>query len=914
MGKMVAAGLDAWLREGGLVVTASERAARALLAAYHRARCSEGLTAWPAPAIQPWSEFVRDAWQQRLSDDRVILNSAQEESLWAGIIGAHAPGANLLEGPRHRTARLAMEAHGLLCAYAPEFLQLRMRAGWQQDAEAFSSWLAAFDEACGNANVISPSRLALELIPQLESAQSESGHASRPPLLLVGFDRIQPTQRRVFETWGEWREATPTDLVGAPGPASGTRDGAPPRTAFYAAADAQSELAACAIWCSRHLAANSHARILVVSHDAASRRGEMERAFLRHLGADSLFEFTLGVPIDQVPLAHSAHLLLRWLTGPLAEHEVDGLFASGYAANPQESSALQCAMRTLRRRNREQPDWPLESFIAQSQSVKFDSASLAAPWFVRITKAQQRVRDFSRQPHSPLECAEFAAQLLESIGWPAARMLSSGEFQAARRFQQALETAGSLGFDGRRISWQDFLSSLARLLDEILFAPQSHDAPIQIVGPAESAGLSADAIWFLGVDENAWPATASTHSLLPLQIQRQHAMPHATPQLDWDLARVITTRLLASAPEVRFSFARHLEDAESRPSRLIPGPPQPLPADLTPAQAPDPVTVDFDDASQIPFPPGKVEGGAAVLTFQSQCPFKAFAAVRLGAQAWEPAQPSLTPAQRGKLLHAVMHAIWAGPPDGLRNLHDLENLSDRRTFIAGHVRRAFQREFRTHLRARMSPAYIDLEEQRLVRLIGDWLDYESTRAAFEVLKTEDQRAVHLAGLTFDLRLDRIDRLNDDTLLVIDYKTGDVKPNSWDLPRPDDVQLPLYAGFALDRETEPLGGLTFAKLRPGKICFAGRIGKAQATLLPALTTQSTLVRDPFQAEMLISWRNLIAKLARDFLGGRAEVDPRDYPKTCERCGLQNLCRIHENPPELELGENGMDSELAEAADE
>ena len=55
-------------------------------------------------------------------------------------------------------------------------------------------------------------------------------------------------------------------------------------------------------------------------------------------------------------------------------------------------------------------------------------------------------------------------------------------------------------------------------------------------------------IWFLGADEDAWPAGGSTHPLLPLEVQREDGMPHATPQLDWDLAEAVTARLLASAP------------------------------------------------------------------------------------------------------------------------------------------------------------------------------------------------------------------------------------------------------------------------------------------------------------------------------------------------------------------------------
>ena len=99
----------------------------------------------------------------------------------------------------------------------------------------------------------------------------------------------------------------------------------------------------------------------------------------------------------------------------------------------------------------------------------------------------------------------------------------------------------------------------------------------------------------------------------------------------------------------------------------------------------------------------------------------------------------------------------------------------------------------------MPGRYLELEEQRLARHVVEWLQFEAARVAFEVAETEAGRSVSVGGLAIDLRLDRIDRLNDDSLLVIDYKTGDVTHKSWERPRPDDVQLPLYAGFALDRE-------------------------------------------------------------------------------------------------------------------
>jgi RecB family exonuclease len=173
----------------------------------------------------------------------------------------------------------------------------------------------------------------------------------------------------------------------------------------------------------------------------------------------------------------------------------------------------------------------------------------------------------------------------------------------------------------------------------------------------------------------------------------------------------------------------------------------------------------------------------------------------------------------------------------------------------------------------MPRRYLELEAKRLTSLLTEWLDYEAARIDFDVVETEAKRTIHLAGLTFDLRLDRLDRLNDGTLLVVDYKTGAVTPKSWELPRPDDVQLPLYAGFAI-KEEETLGGLAFAKVRSGDQSFAGYVGDAKATLIPDLGNTSALVKQPFDAIMLIDWRQHIEQLAEDFLAGRAAVDPRE----------------------------------------
>src|SRR5215472_7067910 len=142
MSTIPAAEVDAWLRAGGTVVAASVRAARAVRAAYHRARRAEGISAWTAPEILDWSSFARIEWERRPAESRLILNAAQEQSVWVRIITDSRQTEGWLDTPRRRLADMAMEGHGLLCAYSPDLLRPTSRRNWQQDAAAFSDWVA----------------------------------------------------------------------------------------------------------------------------------------------------------------------------------------------------------------------------------------------------------------------------------------------------------------------------------------------------------------------------------------------------------------------------------------------------------------------------------------------------------------------------------------------------------------------------------------------------------------------------------------------------------------------------------------------------------------------------------------------------------------------------------------------------
>lgn len=874
----IAAALDA----GSWLITASERTARELTLSYSRLQTRRGRAGWLAPTILPWQQFLLRLWRDfATASPCVLLTSLTEQSLWATCAGSETELATTLEASRQRLGKLALDAHALLALYAPEALDPRARADWQRDQAAFSRWLETFDHECRTHQLLSTSRLPLELLPLL--AQPD---AARPPLLLAGFDRIQPVQRRLFDAWGPWRQLPLAEATA--------------QRAFYSATDENSELTACALWCRSQLERDPEARLILLTHNQERKRGQIERALRAQIGP--AFEFSLGMPLDKTALIRSARLLLGWLTQPIDEQALDTLIVHGYTTETaEEQSALLRRMSHLRLRGRGRPSWTLDAFL----SARCDAPAPPA-WAERLRAARSLLETRPSPSQSPLDWAELLPRLLAAAGWPGGRPLTSAEFQLHDRFEEALETCASFGLLLHPVGWKAFLALLDHALAETLFTAESHSAPVLIAGPAETAGLAADGIWFLGATEDAWPATGVTHPFLPLALQRDHHMPHAHPSIDWELAETMSRRLLASSSQLVFSYPRQLDGAEAHPSRLalrFAGAPKPLPGELLSPPAPASLALTVEDRSRIPYPPGSAPGGSNLITNQSTCPFRAFATARLGARSWEPAEAGLTAAQRGSLLHAVLHSIWSGPPEGLRTHADLIALSDRTAFVRRHVERVFDPSLPDGARSRMPHRYLDLEQERLISLVGEWLAFEAARVPFTVQSTELETETSIESLALRLRLDRIDRLSDGTLLILDYKSGDLLPKLWETPRPEDAQLPLYAAFGqIDGE---LGGLVFAKLRAGEPEFAGRVARAAETLLPTLKASSALLKQPFTVEMLLDWRDAIAALARAFIEGQAQVDPRDYPSTCSNCELASLCRIRDFPP-LSESEEAIDA--------
>jgi probable DNA repair protein len=491
---------------------------------------------------------------------------------------------------------------------------------------------------------------------------------------------------------------------------------------------------------------------------------------------------------------------------------------------------------------------------------------------------------------------DVAERILEAVHWPGAHPLQSEDFQVQARWSQLLDSVAALAFNGRRIRYSEFLEVLERQAGQTIFAPESRDAAVQVLGPFEAAGLTFDALWFLGADDASWPAVARPHPFLTRSLQRAHNMPHADSTTDWKLAQQVTARLESSAARCVFSYPSQNPEGVCRPSTLVSSVKSrtkakqlriSIGADEYLAAEDEWAALEPEEerAAILGWPTEQIAGGAEILRRQAACPFQSFAARRLGATPMDATDWGLEARERGSVVHKILEDLWAElkTRDALKDC----TAAQLHALVEQHVATTLQKYRGRAPKHSWTQAYLNAEQARIVSLIKEWLDYESGRADFVVEAGEEKLAAAVGDLKLQVRVDRIDAVAGGRV-IIDYKTGQPNAVSWDGPRPDEPQLPLYAGFG---QIDNLKGVLLGRVREDNVKFIGRV-EDPGIVMPG---EAKLARPPYTADMLRGWQHVLSDLAQQFLNGEAQVDPKQYPKTCEFCDLSGLCRIAESDP-------------------
>jgi probable DNA repair protein len=498
------------------------------------------------------------------------------------------------------------------------------------------------------------------------------------------------------------------------------------------------------------------------------------------------------------------------------------------------------------------------------------------------------------KPRLPGAWARHFAKVLDACQWPGDRSLTSREYQVFTAWKELLAAMACLDTVSEPMQRGEAMALLRRLAAEEIFQPEGSEGRIQVLGALEAAGMQFEALWLLGAHEEALPAPARPNPFIPPELQRRLKMPHADAARELDFARKVLQRLLGSAQTLVVSWPERMDGRERQPSPLVHHLPAVTPLLCDSRRAALVIRASTEgletlaDVQGPAIPEGaRVSGGTALLKDQALCPFRAFARHRLGAWGLASASLGLDGLDRGSLVHRILELFWL-EIGSWRQLTALD-ANDMGTLILKYCDQALD-ELAVQRRVPLTASQKMLERQRLADLLREWLAVESQRPPFSIETLEAWHRENFGPLTLQTRIDRIDRLDDGSQVIIDYKTGLATVADWLGERPVEPQLPLYT---LGRHSSELAAVAFAKVRRGDCAFVG-LGR-DSELLPGVSgaaghrqLEGTDIGD--WDDLLQGWRSTLQKLGSDFSGGKAAVDPVNVRQACERCDLQSLCRI------------------------
>lgn len=869
------------LDRGATVVTGNQRAARTLRRAFDRRNKDLGLASWRPADVIAWDAWTARLWQRLLIDghaSQLLLNRTQEHSIWRGILEAD-PDLRTLRS-RDSLAEMASEAWQRLCRYNG---QERLRgAAISSDTRAFQRWALAFQRKCRDAGLLAHADLEETL-----RRAATAGQTTLEPdeIVLVGFDELTPAQAALvdaFRTTGckinELRLTVPMQS----------------RT-LVSAVDEQKELFAAARWVRRFLEDQPTARVAVILPALEKHRAEIDRVFrevlapelqsIKASGDACPYEFSIGVTLAQTPMVTTALNLLRWSTEPLPLDQVSALLLSPYFATLPEELGVRAEFDAfeLRKARMLRPEVSLDwlSTAVEKSSRRQKLGRLPGALRTMRAVAANRLEGSDRRTHS--DWAERIRELLQAARWGAAEE-NSVEFQTRNKWENALDELATLDFDGVRTGFRRALESLERIARQTMFAPESREAPVQVMGPLEAAGATFDAVWFLHGGDLTWPIVTGINPLLPWHLQRDLCMPGTDVARESEHARKMTKRIAESAGTTVFSYARESVEGRQRPSPVL----ESLNLDESEAEqftAPEPQRIvieveTIEDTARVQALPDRViHGGAQILKLQAACGFRAFAERRLWSTEVEPTDLGMDAQESGTVVHHVLEFFW----NEVKTQSALKAMPLReRTSLLDHcIERSLQKTAALS-ETSWDAAYMEMQRDRLRRLLGPWLELELERKPFEVKLSEKHFDDVLVGpLRLSIRMDRIDVVDGGELLI-DYKTGAASPKDWLTDRPDAPQLPLYAMLS---DSEQLQGVAFGLVRAGEnIDFVGY--GASHGILP----HQIKMKSPSLEAQVDDWRRVLINLATDFHAGDASVSPKKYPSTCNHCEQRILCRL------------------------
>lgn len=834
--------LFALLAEGATAITPNNRLSESLLKQYFSHYHHKTLD---KPICLPYGVALTKAYEHLLITDHqtahpILLNKTQCQHLWREIIKSHAD---------------ITYSEGLLDSVISAWEHCQL---WQIDPEhpafyytpqtkQFQQWWQFFNKQLKQQNLIAE----CQLIPYLIKAKNV---LLSQPTVWVSFDDFTPQQQLLQQHMNDHGlQQYAYDLI---------ENSITPQ--LFSAQDDKEEYQQLMAWL-RAKIHEGHQRIGIVIPDLQQKSQTIQRILTEHFDS-AQFNLSLGQSLNEFPLVAHALCWLNLDAMYLTTQQMELFLQSPYLGGAQEEFLARS-------------EYLQDGMLMQEQSIALHSLSreleLSAPKLARL------LAQITSYPQEATihEWIRLFQERLNRIGFPGDYGLNSENYQCFNRFVLLFDELRQLAVLNTSLNKTQMLEALQHLTENTIFQAQKTNAPIQISGLLEASGCEFDSLWVMGLTDQCLPQKVHLSAFIPPQLQRELQMPHSLPARELQFAKQTLQRLQNSSNDVVFSYAQLQGDSPNLPCSLITKLSAFAPQTLEIAAMQTTELLSIEELYQVPIKPEeRISGGTALLANQAKCPFKAFAEHRLRAKASSQTADGLDAKERGQIIHKVMELLW----QKLGNQQKLFNLDSQ--ILEQHIEQAIQLALAPleQQHSASFPASIqEVEYIRLKRLTMACLEWEKQRAPFSVAALEQSYTINLAGLDFQVRVDRLDQVADKKW-VIDYKSSLPSSRPWNEERPKEPQLLLYA--LLDTQ---INALLFMQLKTGKISCSGFSEEKQG-----ISGLSSLKKEETWDDYRGNWQEQLSSLATELQQGHCPPQPVQLT-ICQQCDFQNLCRFQAN---------------------
>jgi probable DNA repair protein len=865
------------------------------LAAHRQQLLAAQNSVWQTPIICTLPQWLASFCEQAMlageiapnSLPQLTLNAITEKMLWQESIEKSLQNNQLAElFDVASLADSAMEANQLLLDWQVTDAQLNAHFHSQENWQ-FIRWRHAFHAARAKNNALEPA-----WILALQAGIIKNTQLALPKTIeLVGFDRITPSLQNLLNILQQ--KGVQIDMH---------QENVSSKTTQIAFDDINTECRAAVAWAQAKLAQNPNAQLAIITPVLGNIRRVLadllddtfhpESINPSHFEIARVYDFSIGLPLSEQLLIACGLKILRLVCGKnqMAQAEFSAILLDiGWNSTDEIDlrALIDAAMRKKCARNL--------SLRKLTQLV--DTRAPQSQLIRHLQQLQTFQTQIKGQKQMPSNWAQQFADLLSNVNWAQTRTLSSVEHQAHATWQEMLQSLASLDALLGKISASEALHQLRNLCVNKMFLPQTKNTPnIQILGMLENSAIPLQGAWLLGCNDTHWPPPVRANPLLPITLQRELNMPNASADIQFAFAQKIQQRLLRCADEIVFSWARKDADRELRPSPIL----QNI-AFLTENISPVatmaeklalPQTLDLieDNIAPAVLPAEKLRGGSQIFAAQAACPAWAFYQHRLHAVALDSPTDGLDSSARGKLVHAALQHFW----NHYKNSKTLKSLSV--DGLRANIHAACEAALQTLEAENLPIRIIEIERLRLQKLLQNWLAIEAVRDEFSVKHCEFKQDFLIEGMTFTMRIDRIDALENGGLLIIDYKTGGTTQShtDWAQSRLKLPQLPLYAAFL--QTDEPVSATCFAKVHVHECKLTGLAEHEilDVSAFADLKSNSVFKQFADMQNLIDFWRESLNKIALEIKTGVADVT---FEKESDLlyCEVKPLLRL----PEREL---------------